>query len=275
MSVAGYERTAEITENQYKFGTASRGDYMAARAQLEATRAQLIALRQTRGQLEHAIAVLTGAFPSELTVPHAPLAVEVPVVPVGVPSALLERNPTIAASERQVQVESAQIGVAYGAFFPQLTLTGLVGYAGRTMSHLVSVANRSWSVEAQAEATVLDAGAHVGQVAAARAAFRQAVANYRQSVLTTFQSVEDQLLALHTLQDEAVAAEAAADAARQSAQVALEQYKAGTVAFTSVIVANQTYLNSQQTVLNVQQSRLVASVALIAALGGGWSAAGN
>jgi len=271
-SVAGYQRTAEITENQYHYGTASRGDYMEARAQLEATRAQLIALRQTRGALEHAIAVLTGAFPSEFTVAHAPLAAEVPVVPVGVPSELLERNPVIAAAERQVQQQSALIGVAEGTFFPQLTLSGLAGYASRTTSHLISLANRDWSIEGAATGTLLDAGGRFGQVAAARAAWRQSVANYRQTVLTTFQNVEDQLLALHTLQDEAVAAEGAADAARQAAEVALEQYKAGTVAFTTVIVANQTYLNAQQTVLTIQQNRLVASVNLVAVLGGGWQA---
>lgn len=269
-SVAGYQRTADITENQYHFGTASRGDFMSARAQLEGTRAQLIAVRQTRGQYEHAIAVLTGAFPSELSIPHAPLAVEVPVVPAGVPSVLLERNPSIAAAERQMQAESALIGVAEAAFFPQITLSGLGGYASRTLSQLVSVGNRYWSIEGSAAGTLLDAGGRSGAVAAAHAVYQQAVANYRQTVLTTFQSVEDQLLALHTLQDEAVAAKAAVEASRQAAAVALDQYKAGTVAFTTVIVANQTYLSAQQTLLTIQQSRLVASVNLIEALGGGW-----
>jgi NodT family efflux transporter outer membrane factor (OMF) lipoprotein len=270
-SVAGYQRTAEITENQYHFGTASRGDFMSARAQLEGTRAQLIAVRQTRGQYEHAIAVLTGAFPSELSIPHAPLATEVPIVPAGVPSALLERNPTIAAAERQMQAQSALIGVAEAAFFPQVTLSGLGGYASRTLSHLVSVGNRLWSAEGSAAGTILDAGGHVGAVAAARAGYRQAVANYRQTVLTTFQSVEDQLLVLHTLQDESVAAAAAVEAAQQAAAVALDQYKAGTVAFTTVIVANQTYLSAQQTLLTIQQNRLIASVNLVEALGGGWA----
>jgi NodT family efflux transporter outer membrane factor (OMF) lipoprotein len=271
-SVAGYQRTADITENQYHFGTASRGDFMGARAQLESTRAQLIAVRQTRGQYEHAIAVLTGAFPSELSIPHAPLAVEVPVVPAGVPSALLERNPVIAAAERQMQAQSALIGVAEAAFFPQVTLSGLAGYASRTTAQLISAGNRLWSVEGSAAGTLLDAGGRYGAVAAARAAYRQAVANYQQTVLTTFQSVEDQLLALHTLQDEAVAAKAAVEAAQQAAAVALDQYKAGTVAFTAVIVANQTYLSAQQTLLTIQQNRLMASVNLIEALGGGWEA---
>ncbi len=274
-SVAGYQRTAEITANQYRFGTASRGDYMSAKAQLEATRAQLIAVRQTRGQYEHAIAVLTGAFPSALTIAHAPLAVEVPVAPAGVPSALLERNPTIAAAERQMQVQSALIGVAEGAFFPQLTLSGLSGYASRTLSKLISEGNRYWSAEGAVAGTLLDAGGRYGAVEAARAVYRQAVANYHQSVLTTFQTVEDQLLALHTLQDEEVASTAAVDAAQQAASVALDQYKAGTVAFTTVIVANQTYLNSQETLLTIHQNRLVASVNLIEALGGGWDSTKN
>ena len=269
-SVAGYERTAEITENQYRYGTASRGDVMSARAQLEATRAQLIAVRLTRGQFEHAIAVLVGAYPEVLTVPHAPLGVEVPVAPAGVPSELLERNPTIAAAERQMQVESALIGVAKGAYFPQLTLSGLVGYASHTLSDLISAGNRVWSVEGAAAGTLLDAGGRSGAVAAARAGYDQSVAKYRLTVLTAFQGVEDQLLALHTLQDEAVAAGEAAEAAQQAAAVALDQYKAGTVAFTTVIVANQNYLAAQQTLLTIQQNRLLASVNLVAALGGGW-----
>ena len=269
-SVAGYERTAQITADQYEFGTATRGDAMTARAQLEATRAQLIAVRQTRGQFEHAIAVLTGHFPSELAIPHGPLAIEVPVVPAGVPSALLERNPSIAAAERQLQADSALIGVAQAAYFPQITLSGLAGYASRTLGDLISAGNRVWSAELAANGTLLDAGGRGGAVSAARAVYRQALANYRQTVLTTFQSVEDQLLALHTLQDQAVAAKNAVDAAEQAAAVALDQYKAGTVAFTTVVVANQSYLADQQALLNVQQSRLVASVNLIAALGGGW-----
>jgi NodT family efflux transporter outer membrane factor (OMF) lipoprotein len=269
-SVAGYQRTADITANQYRYGTASRGDFMSARAQLESTRAQLIALRQTRGQYEHAIAVLTGRFPAELTIPRAPLATEVPVVPADVPSTLLERNPTIAAAERQMQAENALIGVAEATYFPTITLSGLTGYASRTLAHLVSAGNRLWSVEGSAAGTLLDAGGRSGAVSAARAVYAQSVANYRQSVLTAFQSVEDQLLALHTLQDEAVAAQAATDAAQQAASVALDQYKAGTVAFTTVIVANQTYLSARQTLLSIQQGRLVASVNLIEALGGGW-----
>ncbi|HXQ30768.1 MAG TPA: efflux transporter outer membrane subunit [Steroidobacteraceae bacterium] len=269
-SVTGYERTAQITENQYHFGTASRGDFMAARAQVEATRAQLIALRQTRGQYEHAIAVLTGALPSGFTIAHGGLAVPVPVVPVGVPSALLERNPSIAAAERQMQSQSALIGVAEAAFFPDVTLSGLVGFASSTMSHLVSAPNRVWSASGTVAGTVLDVGGKVGAVAAARAGYAQAVANYRQTVLSTFQTVEDQLLALHTLQDEAVAAKAAVDAAQEAADVALNEYKAGTVIFTTVIVANQTYLADRQALLTIQQNRLLASVALIQVLGGGW-----
>jgi NodT family efflux transporter outer membrane factor (OMF) lipoprotein len=269
-SVTGYERTAQITENQYHFGTASRGDFMSARAQVEATRAQLIALRQTRGQYEHAIAVLTGAPPSGFKIPHGELAAEVPVVPVGIPSALLERNPSIAAAERQMQSQSALIGVAEAAFFPDVTLSGLVGFASNTMSHLVSAPNRVWSASGVVAGTILDAGGKLGAVSAARAGYAQAIANYRQTVLSTFQSVEDQLLALHTLQDEAVAAKVAVDSAQEAADVALNEYKAGTVIFTTVIVANQTYLADRQALLTIQQNRLLASVALIQALGGGW-----
>jgi NodT family efflux transporter outer membrane factor (OMF) lipoprotein len=269
-SVNGYERTAEITENQYHFGTASRGDFMSARTQVEATRAQLIALRQTRGNYEHAIAVLTGALPSGFNIAHGELAAQIPVAPVGVPSVLLERNPSVAAAERQMQSQSALIGVAEAAFFPAVTLSGLIGFAGKTVSHLASAPNRLWSASAAASGTLLDAGGKFGAVTAARAGYAQAVANYRQTVLTTFQSVEDQLLALHTLQDEAVAAEAAVDSAKEAAEVALNEYQAGMVIFTTVIVTNQTYLSNRQTLLTVEQNQLLASVALIQGLGGGW-----
>lgn len=268
--VKDYQRTAQITEYQYKAGTASRGDYMSALAQVQATQAQFIAVREARGQYEHAIAVLTGALPADFTIAHGTLAAQVPVVPAGVPSALLERNPAIAAAERQIQSENALIGVAEAAYFPNITLSGLAGFASGSLTNLVSTADRAWSAGISAADTVFDAGYKPAAVAAARASRDQAVANYRQTVLSTFQSVEDQLIALHTLQDEASVAASAVDSARQAAAVALNEYTAGTVTFTTVIVANETYLTDQQIQLTIQQNRLLASVALIEALGGGW-----
>jgi NodT family efflux transporter outer membrane factor (OMF) lipoprotein len=268
--IKDYQRTADITQGQYRYGTASRGDYMSALAQLQSVQSQLIATREARGQYEHAIAVLTGAPPAAVSIVHAPLATAVPVVPSGLPSELLERNPTVAAAERQMKAENALVGVAVAAYYPTVTLTGLVEFAGSSLSNVVSAADRIWSLGGAATQTLFDGGARSAAVAAARANYDASVAGYRQTVLTTLQSVEDQLIALHTLQDQSVVAAQAADSAKQAADVALAAYKAGTVAFTTVITDDETYLTDRQTVVTIQQNRLIASIDLIEALGGGW-----
>lgn len=269
-SVAEYQRALEITENQFNGGTASSGDVAAARAQLQSAQAQLAAVEQQRGTYEHAIAVLMGQLPSDLAIPDAPLATVVPDMPTQLPSSLLERNPGIAAAERQVQQESALIGVAIGAYFPQISLTALGGYAGDPLSRLFNAGNQIWSLAGTASDKLFAGGAQMAAVDAARANYDQAVANYRQTVLSAFQSVEDQLLALHVLQQQAELQTGAALSARSAADVALNQFNAGTVAYTTVISADQTVLADQQNVLSTQQNRLLASIALIEALGGGW-----
>ena len=270
-AVAAYQRTLDITRAQYKAGMAALSDVMTAEAQLQATRTQLIAVRQQRGQYEHAIAALTGQPPAGLSIPAAPLTTHVPVVPTGVPSTLLERNPQVAAAERQMQQENALIGVAKAAFFPDLTLTGLFGYAGNPLSSLISAGNRVWSGGASATQLLFDAGSHSAALNAAHAVYDQSVASYRQTVLTAFQQVEDELLALHVLQDESDSAMTAVKDAQQATDIALAEYKAGTVAYTSVVTAQQALIADQQTALTIEQNRLVASVTLIEALGGGWN----
>lgn len=268
--VKDYQRTADITSAQYKGGTASRGDYMSAMAQLQSAQAQLIAVRETRAQYEHAIAVLTGAAPADLTIAHGALTAEVPVVPAGVPSELLERNPGIAAAERSMKEENALVGVSVAAYFPTIELTSLVDFASKSLSTLADASSRVWSLGGSATDTVLDFGKRSAAVDYARSNYNQAVATYRQTVLTALQGVEDQLVALHTLQDEQVKAEQAVDSSKQAAEVALAQYKAGTVAFTTVLVDDEAYLTARQTLLTIQQNRLLASVTLIENLGGGW-----
>jgi NodT family efflux transporter outer membrane factor (OMF) lipoprotein len=263
-------RVVEITENEMKSGTASSGDLASAQSQLLAAEAQLIAVDQTRGTFEHAIAVLTGHLPSQLTIPQAPLASTVPEIPVAVPSTLLERNPSIAAAERQMQQESALIGVAIGSYFPTLSLNAIGGYAGSPLSSLFNVGNRIWSLGASASDTLFQGGAQVAAVSAARANYDQFVATYRQTVLSSFQQVEDELLALRVLQKEDEVQTQAVKSAQVAADVALNEFNAGTVAYTTVATAVQTLLANQQTALTIQQNRLVASVTLIEALGGGW-----
>lgn len=265
-------RALEIAQNQFKSGTATNGNVAAAQAAVQATEAQLIAVDQQRGTYEHAIAVLTGHLPSELSIAQAPLATTVPQVPVTLPSALLERNPSVAAAERQMQAQNALIGVAIAAYFPTINLTALGGYVGDPLSSLFNVGNRIWSLGATANDTLFSGGSQTAAVANARATYDQYVANYRQTVLTTFQSVEDQLLALRVLQHESEFQVQAVKYAQTAADVALNQFNAGTVAYTTVITDIQTLIADQESLLTVRQNLLVADVTLIEVLGGGWDA---
>ena len=246
-------------------------DMVTARAQLQGAEAQLVGVGVQRQQFEHAIAMLTGHAPADLTIAPAPLASAVPVVPPGLPSELLERRPDIAAAERQMQQENALIGVQVAAFYPDISLSALGGFVGNPLSQLFTVANRVWSLGASASETLFSGGARTAAVAAARATYDQFVAVYRQTVLTAFQQVEDALSSLRILEQQAAAQAIAVDSARQAVQATLNDYLAGTVAYTSVITEQTTLLSDQQAALAIQQSRLVASVALIEALGGGWS----
>jgi NodT family efflux transporter outer membrane factor (OMF) lipoprotein len=194
-------------------------------------------------------------------------------VPAGVPSSLLERRPDVAAAERQMAAANAQIGVAIAAYFPDLTLNGTYGYASSVVSHLVSTPNNFWSFGGTVSDTLLDFGARPAQVRQARAAYDAAVANYRQTVLGAFQQAEDELATLRILEQQVQIQEQAVKSANLAAQLTLNQYKAGTVAYTTVITAQTIALTDAQTLLTLRQSRLTASVALIQALGGGWDAA--
>ena len=269
-AVALDQRALDIAQNQFKSGTATSGDVAAAKAALQATEAQLIAVDQQRGTYEHAIAVLTGHPPAEISIAEASLTATVPEVPASVPSALLERNPSVAAAERQMQEENALIGVAIGAYFPTINLTALGGYVGNPLSSLFNVGNRIWSLGATANDTLFQGGSQVAAVANAQATYDQYVANYRQTVLTAFQSVEDSLLALRVLQQESEYQTQAVKYAQTAADVALNQFNAGTVAYTTVITDIQTLVGDQEALLTIRQNQLVADVTLIEALGGGW-----
>lgn len=271
-TVVAYQRALDITRNQYRAGTSSSADYVTALAQLQSTQAQLVGVGVQRQIYEHAIAMLTGHAPSDLTIPPAPLAIAVPVVPAGLPSTLLERRPDIAAAERQMQQENALIGVQVAAYYPNISLSALGGFESTMVSTLFTTASRVWSLGAAGAETVFSAGARPAAVAAARATYDQAVASYRQTVLTAFQQVEDALSSLRILQQQAAAEDIAVASTRKALDVTLNEYRAGTVAYTSVITEQALLLGDQQTALAVRQSRLVQSVALIEALGGGWSA---
>jgi NodT family efflux transporter outer membrane factor (OMF) lipoprotein len=271
-TVDAYQRALDITKNQYRAGTSSSADYVTALAQLQSTQAQLVGVGVQRQMYEHAIAILTGHAPSELTIKPGRLATAVPVLPAGLPSALLERRPDIAAAERQMQQENALIGVQIAAYYPDISLSALGGFEGAPLSRLFSVANRVWSLGATGTETVFSGGARPAAVEAARATYDQYVAVYRQTVLTAFQQVEDALSSLRILEQQAAAEDIAVKSTQKAVDVIFNEYRAGTVAYTSVITEQALLLGDQQTALSVRQSRLVASVALVEALGGGWSA---
>jgi NodT family efflux transporter outer membrane factor (OMF) lipoprotein len=272
-TVAAYAQQLRITRNKYLAGNAARSDMAQAQATLENARAQLVALGVARAQLEHAIAVLVGKPPAAVALAPtpAPSALQVPVVPAGVPSELLERNPTVAQAERQMAAANAQIGVAVAGYFPTVTLTGSYGFASTMLDTLLHASSLTWSFGPQIAANVFNGGLTTAQVAAARASYDETVANYRQAVLTAFQGVEDNLAALRVLQEQAKVQDAAVAAASDAERLILNQYRAGTVDYTSVVTAEAAALGDRQTALNVLQSRLNASVLLVENLGGGWS----
>ncbi len=271
-TIKGYRRSLEITQNQYKVGVAAKADVITAQTQLEGAQSQQIGLGVTRAQLEHAIAVLIGKPPADFTLAPAGLAATIPVVPAGVPSALLERRPDIASAERKMAAANAQIGVAVAAYFPDLTLSGSYGFASPVTAGLLRAPNNVWSVGAAASDALFDFGARRYQVAEARAAYDGTVATYRQTVLTAFQQVEDELAALRILESQYQVADQTVKDANLAVTLALNQYRAGIVAYTAVVTAQATALSDAQALLSLRQSRLVASVTLIQALGGGWDA---
>lgn len=272
-TVEAFKRSLEITQNQYHVGVVAKADVITAETQLDGAESQQIAIGVTRATLEHAIAVLIGKPPGDFSLPPATLGTVVPVTPIGVPTALLERRPDIAAAERRMAAANAQVGIAISAYFPDLTLNGSYGYASSVVSGLVKAPNNLWSFGGTAADTLLDFGARPAQVRQARAAYDAAVANYRQTVLAAFQQVEDELATLRILEQQVQVQEQTVKSANLAVQLTLNQYKAGTVAYTSVITAQTIALADAQTLLNIRQSRLSASVTLIEALGGGWNAA--
>jgi NodT family efflux transporter outer membrane factor (OMF) lipoprotein len=271
-SVKAYSEALRIVKNQYKGGTADESAVGQAEAQLDGTRAQLIAVGVTRAQLEHAIAVLIGKPPAGLTIAPVETVIAVPLIPAELPAALLERRPDIATAERQMAAANALIGVAVAAFYPDITLSADYGVAAATLAKLFTASSRLWSFGSTLAETIFDGGLRNAEVDQQRAAFDQSVATYRQSVLTAFQQVEDQLSGERILVQQEKAENDAVAAAREAERVINNQYLAGTVAYTSVIVAETTALNDAVTAVGIRQSRLTASVALIQALGGGWDA---
>ncbi len=271
-SVVAFSRSRDIVKNRYATGVAAKADLLTAETQLNDARSQAISVGVQRAALEHAIAVLTGRPPADLDLPAGAFATAVPVPPTGLPSTLLERRPDIAAAERRVAAANANIGVAEAAFFPDLTLSASYGYSGPTLGKLFQLPNSIWSLGPDLAETIFDAGARSAQVEQARATYDQDVANYRQTVLTAFQQVEDDLAGLRILADQADVQAATVASAREAERFAVNQYKAGTADYTTVVTAQATRLNAEITALGIQRDRLTDSVDLVSGLGGGFVA---
>ncbi len=261
----------KITQSRYKFGVAARADVVSAETQLLASQAQQVNAKIQRGILEHAIAVALGQQPATFTLPRSAMRTDVPTVPPGVPSTLLERRPDVASAERKMASANAQIGVATAAYFPSLTLNANSSTAAEKLRQLAKSSTTIWSVGPELAETIFDGGLRRAQVAQAKAAYQSSVATYRQTVLAGFEQVEDDIITLRVLEEQAVIEDKTVKAAREAETLTLNQYKAGTVPYSSVITAQTTRLSAEQTELQVLSSRLQASVSLIEALGGGWN----
>ncbi len=272
-TVAAYQRSLQIVQNQVTAGTAAPSDLITARTELEGAQASLINAGAARAQYEHAIAVLTGRPPVELSIPAGGQIANVPLTPPGLPSTLLERRPDIAAAERSMAEENALIGVQVGAYYPDISLSAVGGYAANPITGMFDTSSALWSLGADVSETVFEGGIRSSDVKAAEYAYDQSIETYRQTVLNAFQAVENDLSNLTIYAQQAVVQDQAVADASRAVEIALNEYQAGTVAYTTVVQEQVILLQDQQSQLSIQQSRLLASVALFQDLGGGFSAA--
>jgi NodT family efflux transporter outer membrane factor (OMF) lipoprotein len=272
-TVETYKKTLKITQNRYAAGIAAKSEIVQAETQLESAQAQAINLGVQRAQFEHAIAVLIGKTPAELTITVAPLNALLPPVPVSIPSQLLERRPDIAAAERQAAAANAQIGVAKAAYFPTLNLAATNGTQSSNLSNLLTSAARYWALGPAAFALPLfDGGARGAQMQQAIDVYDASVAAYRQAVLISFQEVEDNLSTLRILEQELQVQNKAVESAHNAVLLTTNQYKAGTVSYLNVMVNQAAALANEKTAVDLQGQRFSAAVLLVKALGGGWNA---
>jgi NodT family efflux transporter outer membrane factor (OMF) lipoprotein len=271
-TVVSYQRAFDLTQSRYRGGISSAVDVAQAQTQLETTKAQASDVGVERAALEHAIAVLTGKPPSDLSLQSSPLAIPLPAIPPGLPSDLLERRPDIAAAERRVQEANARIGVARAAYFPLVTLSGAGGFESSRIGTLLQGPGGFWSLAGSAAELIFDGGQRRGISEQARAAYDKSVDTYRHTTLTAFQEVEDNLAALRLLQDEAQTEDAAVAAARHSLDLSDSRYRGGVASYLEVTTAQSAALADERTAVDILTRRITASVLLIKALGGGWNA---
>lgn len=269
-TVQSYKEYLDLTRNRFAGGVASDSDVAQAETQLYTTQAQLTDVQVMRSQLEHAIAILIGKPPMGFSIAAAPIQVAPPQIPVGLPSTLLERRPDIADAERQAAAANQQIGIAKAAFYPALTFAASAGLESSSFINWITWPSRFWTIGPQLAQILFDGGKRSAQVAEAQASYDATAANYRQTVLTAFQQVEDNLAALRVLAHEAGELDQAVKSAERSLTVSTAQYKAGTTSYLQVITVQTIALQDERSAVDLQTRRMSASVLLIQALGGGW-----
>jgi outer membrane protein, multidrug efflux system len=271
-SVSYQRKGLDLLNDRHNGGIASGLEVAQQAALLDSTVSQLALVQQTRAQFEHAIAVLVGQPASSLSMPAAPLQASPPPVPLGVPSDVLERRPDISTAERQMAYQNAQVGIARTAFYPHITLSGSGGWQSSELAPLFNAPSLFWSLGADALQPIFEGGRNRANLAAARAAYDQSVANYRQSVLTAFQEVEDGISNLSTLSQALATQGAAVEDARRALAIANNRYIGGVTSYLDVITAQTTLLTSERLETQLLGQQMVSSVFLVKALGGGWDA---
>jgi NodT family efflux transporter outer membrane factor (OMF) lipoprotein len=269
-TVAQYQQAFQLNKDLYEGGLGSEVAVEQAQTILETTRAQLVDVGVARAQYEHAVAVLVGKAPAEFSLPPLPLAAPPPSIPVGVPSELLERRPDIAASERRVAAANAQIGLAETAYYPLVNIVGTGGFESGSITTLLQGPGAMWSVGASVVQTLFDGGRRRAATDEAKASYASAVASYRQTVLTGFQQVEDNLAALRILEQEAGVQSSAVQAAQRSLDLSNARYEGGVTSYLEVIIAQNAALSDELTAVNILGRRMASAVLLIEAIGGGW-----
>ena len=272
-TIEGYQRALTITQNRYAAAIAQKSDVLQAQTTLANAQADLASLEQQRAQLFHAMAVLAGQPPATFKLPAGDWnATAVPAIPVGLPSDLLQRRPDIASAERKVAAANANIGVQRAAYFPSLTLSANGSGGSTRLSDLFNASSFAWSLGVSLAETIFDGGARTARVEEAQATWKQSVAQYRQTVLTAFSTVEDQLSAASSLEQQQALRKVASEAADQTEQEMQNRYKQGLVAYTDVVTAQATALSARRALMQVSLSRQTAAISMVSALGGGWSA---
>ena len=269
-TVQQYREYLALTQIRFKGGVATDVDVAEAQTQLDQTIAQDIDVGVARAQYEHAIAVLIGEPASSFSLASAPLTLQLPQIPVGVPSQLLERRPDIAAAERRTAAANAQIGIAIAAYYPTITLGGAGGFQSTRFGNWFQGPSSLWSLGGSATELLFDAGRRHALTQQARDAYEQNTANYRQTVLQSFQEVEDSLSSLRILNSESVAQQRAVSSAERSLNVSVDRYKGGVTTYLEVITAQATQLANERTAADITTRQFAASVQLVKALGGGW-----